>query len=152
MNKKPNEPVIQDDPSGKNKCGDGPEPNKISGINRRTFLGAVATISGAAMVGSATRAHASADFAGWPNSFGLLTDLLVDAARESCPGRLAFVLEGGYNLRALSEGTASVLAALLRAAPAPPDRPVPSPGPIDSDAERTISDVLSTLAPFWKLP
>ena len=74
MSYKPNEPVIKDDPIGEKKCG----------INRRTFLSAVATISGAALVGPASRADASEDFAGYPNSYGLLTDLTQCVGCRSC--------------------------------------------------------------------
>jgi len=35
--------------------------------------------------------------------FGQLVDLLNSLAQEVCEGRILFVLEGGYNLKALSE-------------------------------------------------
>lgn len=44
-------------------------------------------------------------FAGWAG-------LLRDAANELCDGRIALVLEGGYNLRALGESVVAVLRAL----------------------------------------
>lgn len=84
MNNKPNEPAIKDGPVGEKKCTDDPELNKSNGINRRTFLGAVATISGVAMVGSGALARASEDFAGYPNSYGLLTDLTLCVGCRSC--------------------------------------------------------------------
>ncbi len=57
---------------------------KNSGMNRRAFLGTVATIGGAAMVGSSTLARASGDFSGYPNSYGLLTDFTQCVGCRSC--------------------------------------------------------------------
>ncbi len=80
--------------------------------------------------------------------FGLLTSMLIEAARESCPGRLAFVLEGGYDLRALQEGTASVLTALVKGEQA---RPVID-GPMNAETALALDSALSALGSFWKLP
>ena len=52
MNKKPNEPVIKDETAGEKTGGDGPEQEKNSGMNRRAFLGTVATIGGVTLVGA----------------------------------------------------------------------------------------------------
>ncbi len=51
--------------------------------------------------------------------FGLLADSLAAMAAESCPNRLAFVLEGGYNLDALRGGVLEVLNRLSAPAAAP---------------------------------
>ena len=48
-----------------------------------------------------------------------MTLLLGDLADELCQGRLLFVLEGGYALSGLEEGTGAVLSGLL----APENRP-----------------------------
>ena len=45
--------------------------------------------------------------------FRMMTGMLRDLAGECCPGRLAVMLEGGYDHMALTEGVASVLEALL---------------------------------------
>jgi acetoin utilization deacetylase AcuC-like enzyme len=44
--------------------------------------------------------------------FGALTGFLQQLAEQHCDGRLVFVLEGGYNLESLSNGTRAVLAVL----------------------------------------
>jgi len=46
--------------------------------------------------------------------FGWLADALLDMAEASCPGRLALVLEGGYNVDALTGGVREVLGRLGR--------------------------------------
>lgn len=53
--------------------------------------------------------------------FGAMTAVMQELAREHCDGRLAFVLEGGYNLESLSHGVHSVLSVLA-------GQPVPNPG------------------------
>lgn len=44
--------------------------------------------------------------------FGAMTGLIRDIADKHCGGRLAFVLEGGYNLESLPQGIHSVLSVL----------------------------------------
>lgn len=78
------ETVSKDTAGGKTPGKDNPEPRKCGGMNRRSFLGTVASISGAAIVGSGTLAHASGDFSGYPNSYGLLTDLTLCVGCRSC--------------------------------------------------------------------
>jgi len=84
MNDKSNKPVSKDKTTGDEAGKDGPERKKNSGINRRAFLGTVATIGGVAMVGSSGLARASEDFSGYPNSYGLLTDLTLCVGCRSC--------------------------------------------------------------------
>ncbi len=49
--------------------------------------------------------------------FVQLTQMLYDVAAEVCDGRLMLVLEGGYNLEALSEGVAACIQVLLGTPP-----------------------------------
>jgi acetoin utilization deacetylase AcuC-like enzyme len=49
------------------------------------------------------------------DDFAALTKLLVDAADQSCGGRLVSLLEGGYDLAALAESVAAHLETLLAA-------------------------------------
>ncbi len=42
------------------------------------------------------------------NGFGGIAELLISAAEETCAGKIAFVLEGGYNPLALRESVAAV--------------------------------------------
>ncbi len=53
-------------------------------MNRRVFLGTVSAIGGTLMLGSAGKALASGEFEGYPNSFGVLTDLTACVGCRSC--------------------------------------------------------------------
>jgi formate dehydrogenase iron-sulfur subunit len=79
MDKKPNEPVRESSPAAED-----PAEKKGGGINRRMFLGAMASLGGAAVIGRASTAKASGEFSGWPNSYGLLTDLTSCVGCRSC--------------------------------------------------------------------
>jgi len=82
MAKEPKGPMDESiDQRGKEK-----EPDKDSGrgINRRVFLGAMATLGGAVVLSRPTKTHAAGDFEGYPNSFGLLTDLTACVGCRSC--------------------------------------------------------------------
>ena len=46
------------------------------------------------------------------DGFGALTGFLQQLAEQHCDGRLVFVLEGGYNLESLANGTRAVLSVL----------------------------------------
>lgn len=52
--------------------------------------------------------------------FSVLTGIVRDIAERHCQGRLAFVLEGGYNLESLSRGVHAVLRVLAGAEPLEP--------------------------------
>ncbi len=52
--------------------------------------------------------------------FGAMTGILQALARRYCDGRLAFVLEGGYNLTSLAQGARSVLGVLAGSEPPVP--------------------------------
>jgi len=47
------------------------------------------------------------------NAYGWLAGFVVEQAKRLCNGRTVFVLEGGYDLRALSEGTTNIVKALI---------------------------------------
>lgn len=70
-----------------------------------------------------------------------MTHLLSSLAQ----GRIALLLEGGYNLESISKSMSMCVRALL-------GDPLPSPliGTIDPDAAETIRRVLKDLSPFWK--
>ena len=56
-----------------------------------------------------------------PHGFRLLTESLMSMARRTASGRLALVLEGGYNLPALRDGVSEVLMGLAeKNGPLPP--------------------------------
>ncbi|WP_235937473.1 histone deacetylase family protein [Marinobacter caseinilyticus] len=52
--------------------------------------------------------------------FGAMTGILQSLARKHCNGRLAFVLEGGYNLESLAHGVRAVLDVLAGGEPPEP--------------------------------
>jgi acetoin utilization deacetylase AcuC-like enzyme len=79
--------------------------------------------------------------------FGELTGALRKLTEESCPGRLAFALEGGYDRQALSEGVASVLTALLEEKPGPGPERAPA---ADSATRQVIAAVRGALRPCWR--
>ncbi len=58
--------------------------NRGNGMNRRKFLGTVAVIGSVAAVGTARSAGAADEFAGWPNSYALLTDFTACVGCRSC--------------------------------------------------------------------
>jgi Fe-S-cluster-containing dehydrogenase component len=53
-------------------------------ISRRAFLGASAAIGGSALLGHARSAEAAAELKGWPDRFGMLTDLTACVGCRSC--------------------------------------------------------------------
>ncbi len=54
-----------------------------------------------------------ADMSVTSRGYGKMIGAVMEVANECCPGRIALVLEGGYNLKALSESISNVLCALL---------------------------------------
>jgi acetoin utilization deacetylase AcuC-like enzyme len=60
------------------------------------------------------------------SGYGLMAQRLVKLAADSCRGRLAFTLEGGYNHAALANGTLAILSVLLGSEFADPLGPPPS--------------------------
>lgn len=53
--------------------------------------------------------------------FAAMTGIVLDIAQRHCEGRLALVLEGGYNLESLSHGVRAVLEVLTGATPSEPE-------------------------------
>ena len=88
------------------------------------------------------------------------TRRLLTVAEDVCHGRLLHVLEGGYNLEALTESARLVLTVLTgteapRAGqPAPEDSPAPaaSPAPADSPAQapyRELEEAMVVQRQYW---
>ncbi|MBI9085775.1 MAG: histone deacetylase [Desulfobacterales bacterium] len=70
---------------------------------------------------------------GSSRGYAQMTTLLVQAAQAFCGGRIAFVLEGGYNVLAMETCTRSVMQVLCGKAPPPADRSTrsrPTLGPL----------------------
>jgi acetoin utilization deacetylase AcuC-like enzyme len=73
-----------------------------------------------------------------------IVELLLGAARELCPGRLVFCLEGGYHSDALSHGVATTFAALL-------DRPYADPLGPANEPEEEVEARLEEIAHYHEL-
>ncbi len=80
------------------------------------------------------------------NGFARLTRILRQLAAECCPGQLLFTLEGGYDLRALSNGLSAVLGALAEdsARAASDGHAVPN-----GETAAVIARVRQALGPYW---
>ncbi|MGA2363598.1 MAG: histone deacetylase [Candidatus Aminicenantales bacterium] len=77
--------------------------------------------------------------------FGLLTDALSGLAAESSAGRIAFVLEGGYDLPALRNGVREVLDRLSRPAALLPDPAV------SEETRRELEPCFQVFRSYWDL-
>jgi acetoin utilization deacetylase AcuC-like enzyme len=77
--------------------------------------------------------------------FGLLTDALSGMAAESSAGRVAFVLEGGYDLPALRNGVREVLDRLSR-----PATPLPDPA-VSEKTRRELDPCFQVFRSYWDL-
>lgn len=83
-----------------------------------------------------------------PAGFGLLTASLLAMAERTAAGRLALVLEGGYDLRALRDGVREVLKTLAGGG-----TPVSSSGLSASEALRIeLEDPLRAFRRKWDIP
>ena len=79
--------------------------------------------------------------------FERLTGALLDMAERTAAGRLALVLEGGYDLRALRDGVAAVLRAL-----AGKDGQVPGPKNPSPSLRVELEEPLRTFRRRWEIP
>jgi acetoin utilization deacetylase AcuC-like enzyme len=75
--------------------------------------------------------------------FDALARIARSLAEECCDGRIVLVLEGGYALSGLYQGTAAVLDALLAAVPEAPATPEPAAG---SRLQRALAHAASVHA------
>ncbi|MGZ7046056.1 MAG: histone deacetylase family protein, partial [Candidatus Aminicenantales bacterium] len=78
--------------------------------------------------------------------FGLLADSLLAIAGQFCPGRVAFVLEGGYDLPTLRGGVRECLYRLSREVPAP----LPDPA-VSTVTARELEPCFRIFRDFWEL-
>jgi acetoin utilization deacetylase AcuC-like enzyme len=81
-----------------------------------------------------------------PGGFAALAHLCFEVAGETAGGRIAAVLEGGYDLDAIGEGVEQVLD-VFRGGAAPPR---PATGD-DRRVERVLTQVRAAHAPYWRL-
>jgi acetoin utilization deacetylase AcuC-like enzyme len=78
--------------------------------------------------------------------FGLLADSLLKMAEESCPGRVALVLEGGYDIPTLENGVREVLERL--SSPAPASLPDPR---VSEATLRELDPCFRVFRDFWEV-
>jgi formate dehydrogenase iron-sulfur subunit len=60
------------------------EEKAKKGLSRRKFLQTASLVGGTALVGTASEAYAYKEFAGWPDRYGMLTDLTACVGCRSC--------------------------------------------------------------------
>jgi acetoin utilization deacetylase AcuC-like enzyme len=78
--------------------------------------------------------------------FSGMTRILLDIAQTQCGGKLLFVLEGGYNIEALTNSVKATIAELRRDSPYV--GPEPDGHPCDA-LVRTVSKVKEVIGPYW---
>ena len=94
-----------------------------------------------------------------PAGFGRMTASLLAMAERTASGRLALVLEGGYDLVALREGVGEVLKALAKRDGPPseqrgtvPSGDRPFPGPPSPSLRVELEGPLRTFRRLWDIP
>lgn len=83
-----------------------------------------------------------------PEGFSRLTRCVMDVADACCDGRVVITLEGGYNLRGLSESARAVLRELAGLSTGAPE-PALSPAE-EKRVRRAVDRVAQVHARFWK--
>jgi acetoin utilization deacetylase AcuC-like enzyme len=81
------------------------------------------------------------------DGFGAMTRSLLGRLPEACP--LAVVLEGGYDLEALTASSDAMARALFGASPGP--SPAAAPGRHDQADAQVLAEIARTQKTFWKL-
>jgi acetoin utilization deacetylase AcuC-like enzyme len=81
------------------------------------------------------------------SGFGWMTRRLLERLPESTP--LGVVLEGGYDLEALTESSEAVARALFGVGES--ERPGASAGSVASSVEEALAEIRRNQEPFWKL-
>jgi len=95
--------------------------------------------------------------------FAEMTKVVLELAEQSCKGRTVFILEGGYDLVALSDSVSQVLGALIgqsaarsrngvqsrSAAAGRTVQPLDGPLPLSPHTRNVLEKLTIALAPFW---
>jgi acetoin utilization deacetylase AcuC-like enzyme len=87
-----------------------------------------------------------------PDGFGLLTASLMAMAERTAAGRLALVLEGGYDLRALSAGVREVLKTLAKGGSPFSASPVSTGLPASEALRVELNEPRRTFRRKWDIP
>ncbi len=77
--------------------------------------------------------------------YGAISAAILRLAEEACGGKAVFVLEGGYNLRALEESIGAVLTVMTGG----DALGVKGPGP-DADADELLKELRSVHGHYWR--
>jgi acetoin utilization deacetylase AcuC-like enzyme len=85
-----------------------------------------------------------------PEGFACMTRILLDLAEESCGGRLAMVLEGGYNVQGLTKCVRAVLLELLGETCVKEETLNRMVSETGERADRVIGQARERWAPYWK--
>jgi len=83
-------------------------------------------------------------------TYSYSTKFVKDLAHDLCGGRLVVVLEGGYNLRAVSQGVFATLSSMLDLGGVEEPSPVP-PQIVDESVLREVSQIKQTLSSYWDI-
>ena len=84
-----------------------------------------------------------------PEGFACLTRVLLDLAEELCSGRLALVLEGGYNVQGLTKCVRAVLFELMGETRMRAEE-CRTEGETGEKADRIIDQARERWAPYWE--
>ncbi len=77
--------------------------------------------------------------------FGAMTRMIVDIAEQNCGGKVAFVLEGGYDLKGLASSTKSVIGELKKT----PFFPYEKKGEPTTSIVQAANLLKRILLPYW---
>lgn len=86
-----------------------------------------------------------------PAGFAGMTNALLSISAAFCPGRLVFVLEGGYHLDALAGGVSAVLSTLMGGGAGAPPLPGSEAGEPSRETRAVIEAASRMLRPYWSL-
>jgi len=78
------------------------------------------------------------------NGFSAMTRFVMEHSNKNCEGKLAFILEGGYNIQGLYTIMQSVFEELFERKNTFIEKPQPTPG-----CEITIESVIETYSGYW---
>ena len=84
------------------------------------------------------------------DTYSYSANFVKDMANKLCDGRLAVVLEGGYNLQAVSLGVLATLSSILGLGSVDEPSP-PPPQLVDQAIRRELSQIKEILSPYWKI-
>ena len=83
-------------------------------------------------------------------TYSYSTKFVKNLAHDLCTGRLVIVLEGGYNLQAVSQGVLATLSSMLDLGGIEEPSPVP-PQIVDKFILREVSHIKQTLSSYWDI-